>query len=92
MFDSVPNSTASHTKSGAEPVECSVEMSHLIDENHHLRELVFLSEFTKKSHSKLRLPRLRRLNVELLSYRRIDRVDQPVTLTVDTDQFLLITI
>ncbi len=86
MFDGVPIFTAAHAKSKVESVECSFEMSGVIDEKRHVRDLLFLAEFTKEQHGELRLPRLKQPNMDELVRIGTDRRQQPVALAVDTDQ------
>jgi hypothetical protein len=58
----------------------------VVDEKRHVRDLLFLAEFTKEQHGELRRPRLKQPNVEELVCVRIGRRKQPVTLAVDADQ------
>ncbi len=85
-FDGVPISTAAHAKSKVESVECVLEMVYVVDEKRHVRDLLFLAEFTKERHGELRRPRLKQPNMEELVRIEIDRRQQPVTLAVDADQ------
>jgi hypothetical protein len=89
MFDSVPGSMAAHAKSEVESLQRVREMVRVIDEKRHIRDLLFLAEFTKEQHGELRRSRLKQPYMEELVCTGIGRGVQPVTLAVDANHGLV---